>query len=125
MKTQMKHHPKHNFENSEIDLIELRLAQISRSIRELLEPSSGITWEDTVFNGVAQFTQNINEHWNTSLIDKSISNAIRHSGLDVAVIASVMTRAGIKLSEFQLLTELINKRKSNAVYKRTARKQSH
>lgn len=121
----MLHHPKHNFQNSEICLIELRLSQISRKIRELLEPSSGVDWPDTTFNQVAQFTQNINEHWNTDTISNNIGNAIRYSGVDILTLANVMTKAGIKWSEFQMLMELINKGKMNAVYKRTARKQSN
>lgn len=111
------YHNKHNFYNSELNLIDLRLAQMSRQIRELLEPSSGIDWEDTTFNAVAQFTQNINEHWETAVIKRSISNAIQHSGLDIPTLANVMTRAGIKWSEFQQLTDLLKQGKKSELYK--------
>lgn len=110
-------HPKHQFHNSEIHIIDLRLAQMSRRIRELLEPESGIEWEDTTFNAIAQFTQNINEHWDTAVIDRSIANAIRYSGLDITTLAGVMTRAGIRWSEFQQLRELIKQGKKHEVHK--------
>lgn len=102
--------------NYDVDLIDYRLVQISKKIRDLLEPSSGIEWKDTTFNQIAQFTQNINEHWYTDTIDCSISNAIKYSGVNISTLAKTMTRAGISWSEIQCITHLLKLRKKNAVY---------
>lgn len=112
----MKYNNGKNKSKYDIDLIDFRLVQISQRIRELLEPSSGIEWPDTTFNQISQFTQNINEHWYTDTINCSMSNAIKHSGVDISTLANTMTRAGISWNEIQGITHLLKLRKNNAVY---------
>lgn len=110
-------HPKHNFENSELTLVQRKLTSFSIRIRNLLEPSSGIKWDDRVFNCVSQFTQNINEYWDSPPINRNMANAIRYSNLKSSTLAEVMSKAGIGATEFTAVLHMSKSGKKHEVYK--------